>query len=333
MMCRDKGGGMNRRRFVAAAIGTALGAPLAVKAQQPRLYRIGIVFQGGPYAAAIEGLRDGLKALGWTEGRNFVFHVRDVKSDLKAVAGAARSLELEKVDLIYSISTSITRAVKQATNSVPIVFYAGTDPVASGLIANYRNPGGRLTGIHSRFTDLTAKRLELLKALLPKLRRAAVFYNAENAISSQSLKMARDGARRLNVELVERKVASVDELRKSLGALEPGQVDAIFLLADGMVISQTPLIIESARAKKLPTMLTEQASVSKGALASYGVSYYTCGQLAAKYVQRILEGANPGDLPIEQIDTPHFVVNLKTAKALGLTIPQSVLTRADEIIH
>jgi putative ABC transport system substrate-binding protein len=324
---------MNRRRFVAAVIGTALGAPLAVKAQQPRLYRIGVVLQGGPYAAAIEGLRDGLKELGLAEARQYVLHVRDVKSDLKSVEAAARSLELEKVDLIYAIGTSVNIAVKRATKSVPVVFYAGSDPVAAGLIANFRKPGGRFTGIHSQFIDLTAKRLELLKALLPKLRRAITFYNPGNPVGTRAMKLARDASRQLNVEFVAREVNTVEELRKGLDALQSGEADAFFMVGDGLVISQTAMVIDAANTRKLPVMSVDEASVGKGALASYGVSYHVCGRLAAKYVQRILQGANPADLPIEQIDTPHFVVNLKAAKALGLAIPESVLIRANRIIH
>jgi len=319
---------MNRRRFVAMA----LGLPLAAKAQA-RLYRIGVVYQGGPYTTAIDGLRDGLRQLGWTEGRQFVYHMRDVGGDFKAVDGAARGLELEKVDLIYSVSTSITRIVKRATTSVPIVFYAGTDPVANGLIASFSKPGGRLTGIHSRFTDLTAKRLELLKALLPQLRRVVTFYNPEGSGSISSIKLAHEAGRRLQVEVVERTMSSVAELRAAVQALRPGDFDAVFYLADSMSISQAEFVINTAKASKIPTMLAEETSVTKGALASYGVSYYTCGRLAAKLVQGILKGASPGDLPIEQIDTPHFVINLKAAAALGLTIPQAVLTRADEVIR
>jgi putative ABC transport system substrate-binding protein len=145
--------------------------------------------------------------------------------------------------------------------------------------------------------------------------------------------MAREAARQLKVELVERPIASVEELRAALRALRPGEVDAIAYVADVMVTSQAELVIETARAKRLPTIFQDKESVAKGALASYGESYYTIGRRSAKHVQQVLLGANPGDLPVEQLDRLHFVINLKTAKALGLTIPQSVLARADEIIE
>jgi putative tryptophan/tyrosine transport system substrate-binding protein len=308
------------------------GAP-AVEAQQARVYRVGVVLHGGSYLAAVDGLRDGLKALGFEEGNQFVFHLRDTKGDLKSVDAAARSLEAEKVDLIYSLATSVTIAVKRATKSVPIVFYAGTDPVAFGLVESYRRPGGRLTGVHGQFTDLTAKRLELLKELIPKLRRVVTFFNPDNPAAQESIKFGREGARRLNVELVERKAASVEDLRAGLEALRPGDADAFFYVADAMMTGQAGLIIDIATSKKLPTMFADRETVAKGALVSYGVSYYAFGRLAAKNVHRILLGANPAELPVEQLDRPHLVINLNTAKALGLAIPHAVLVRADEVIR
>jgi putative ABC transport system substrate-binding protein len=310
-----------------------LAAPLAVEAQQARVYHIGVILQGGPYFAAIDGLRDGLRELGLEEGKQFVLHVRDNKGDLKAVEAAARSLEEQKVDLIYALGTSVTLAAKRATKSVSIVFYAGTDPVAVGLVESFRKPGGRLTGVHGQFSDLTAKRLELLKEMIPRLRRVVTFYSPDNPVARRSLKIARDAARQLKLELVERPVASVEELRAGLRALRPGEADAFFPVSDAMVISQEELIIDTMRAKRLPTMLSYQGNVAKGALASYGESYYALGRLSAKHVQRVLLGASPGDLAVEQLDRLHFVINLKTAKALGLTIPQSVLVRADEVIE
>ena len=307
--------------------------PLAVEAQQARVYRVGVVLQGGLYFSAIDGLRDGLRELGLEEGKQFVLHVRDSKGDLKSVEAAAGSLEGEKVDLIFAVTTSVTLAVKRATKSVPIVFHAGTDPVSSGLVESFRKPGGRLTGIASQGTGLTAKRLELLKEMVPRLRRVVTFYSPDNPVAQQSVKIARNAARQLKVELVERPVASIDELRAGLRALRPGEADAFFYVSDAMVASQAELIIESARAKRLATMFQERGAVAKGALAAYGESYYTIGRLSAKHVQRVLLGADPGNLPVEQVDRFHFVINLKTAKALGLTIPQSLLARADEVIE
>jgi putative ABC transport system substrate-binding protein len=307
--------------------------PFSVEAQQTRVYRVGVLLQGGQYSPAVDGLREGLRELGLEEGKQIVLDVRDAKGDLKAVEAAARSLEAEKVDVIYTLATSVTLAAKRATTRVPIVFFASTDPVAVGFIETFRKPGGRLTGIHSQFTDLTAKRLELLKEMIPGLRRVVTFYSPDNPAAQQSVKFARDAASRLKVGLVERRVTSVDELRAGLRALRPGEVDAFFYVSDAMVGSQEDFIIETARAKKLPTMLQDHGGVVKGALASYGVSFYTVGRVSAKHVQRVLFGADPRDLPVEQLDRLYFIINLKTAKLLGLTIPRSVLARADEVIE
>ncbi len=272
--------------------------PRAVEAQPARVYRVGVVLHGGPPSSAIDGLRDGLRELGLEEGKQFVLHVRDGKGDLKSVEAAARSLEGEKVDLIWAINTSVTLAAKRATKSVPIVFYAGTDPVSVGLIESFRKPGGRLTGIHGQGTGLTAKRLELLKEMVPRLRRVVTFYSPDNPAAQQAVKIARDAARQLKLELVERPVASVEELRAGLRALRPGEADAFLYVADAMVAGQAELIIESARAKRLPTMFQERGSVAKGALAAYGESFYTIGRLSAKHVQRVLLGAGWSSSPI-----------------------------------
>ena len=281
----------------------------------------------------IEGLRDGLRELGLEEGKQVVLHLRNVKSDVKSVAAEARGLEQEKVDLIYSVGSSVTVAAKGATNSVPIVFYAGTDPVTTGLVARLGEPGGRLTGVYSRYNDLVPKRFELLKQLVPKMRRAVAFYNPISANAVRSVKEAHEVAHRLKVELVERKVASVDELRAGLRALRPGDADAFFQVTDGFIVSQAQLIVDIAREKKLPSIFSSQEAAAKGALASYGVSYIAAGRLSAKYVQHVLLGANPAEMPVEQMDAFHFVINLKTAKSIGLTIPDSFLARADEVIR
>lgn len=323
---------LTRRTFLAQTA-AVLAAPRAAEAQKSGIYRVGVVSHGGLYGEAIDGLRDGLRQSGLEEGKQVVLHVRNGEGDLKWVEAEARSFEEEKVDLIVAISTSVTLAAKRATRSVPIVFYAGTDPVSTGLVDDLRRPGGRLTGIHRQSTDLTAKRLELLKEIVPKLRRVVTFYRADNLAAQQSVKRARDAVRQLKLELVERTIASVEELRAGLRALRPGEAEGVFLVSDAMVSSQAQLVIDTARDKRLATMFQDSGSVAKGALAAYGESFYAIGLLSAKHVQRVLLGADPGDLPVEQVDRLYFVINLKTAKALGLTIPPSLLLRADQVIE
>jgi putative ABC transport system substrate-binding protein len=325
---------VNRRLFLGVLAGGLLAVPLAALAQQTgKVYRVGVVLEGGPYYAGIDGLRAGLKELGFEEGKQYVLHIRDVKGDLSAVAETAKNLEQEKVDVIYAIATSVTLAVRRGTANVPVVFHTGGDLVGSGLIKSFAKPDGRFTGVNTRAVDLGAKRLEILKEAVSKVRRALVFYDPGNTNARESVPFVREAARQLRIELVERHVRSVDELRAALRELKAGEGDSIFLVPDAMVSSQSQLIVDTARTKKLPTMFYERTAVEAGGLASYGVNYYAVGRLAAKYVHRVLLGTSPAELPVERFDRLELVINLKTAKALGLTIPQSVLGRADEVIQ
>jgi putative ABC transport system substrate-binding protein len=302
------------------------------EAQQVKPARIGVLLQGGPWYEAIDGLRQGLRELGYEEGKQFTLDVRDSKGDLKAVGETARNLEREKVRLIYAVASSVISAAKKATTEVPIVFIVGSDPVASGLVESFVKPGGRLTGVHFLVKDLTGKRLEILKEILPKLRSVLTIYNPATKVAKESAQLAREEAKRLGLKFLERHVSSVEELRSALKGLKVGEADAFFYTPDAMVGSQSQLIIDTANAKKLPTMFQEQGLVAKGGLASYGQSYYELGRLSAKYVQKILAGAHPRDLRIETVEDVELAINLKTAKQLGLTIPPQILARANKVI-
>ena len=317
--------------FIAALALGILTAPLAAHGQQAeKVPRIGVVLHGGPYYAVLDGLRDGLRAVGLEDGQRVALVVRDAKGDLKAAEAAAHALEQERVSLIVSITTSVSLAVKRATAQVPIVFVAGTDPVAAGLVQSIAKPGGRLTGVHFLSTDLTAKRLEILKELLPRLRRVITFYNPNNSGAQVA---ARSAGQTLRVEVVERPVPSVEALRAAVRGLTAEQGDAYFFLADAMVISQAQLIIDAATALRLPTMAQDPELARKGVLVCYGVSYREVGREAATYVQRILAGTSPRDLPVQGVDRLALVVNFKTAKALGITVSQSILVRVDQAIQ
>jgi putative ABC transport system substrate-binding protein len=274
-----------------------------------------------------------MKELGYDEGKQVTLDIRDSKGDLKAVEAAARNLERDKVRLIYALASSVVTAAQKATTEVPIVFTVGSDPVAGGLVASFVKPGGRMTGLHFLVKDLTGKRLEILKEILPKLRSVLTIYNPANKVAAESAQLAREQAKRLGVKLSERQVSSVDELRAALQGLKTGEADAFFYISDAMVGSQSQLIIDTANAKKLATMFQEQGLVVKGALASYGQNYNELGRLSAKYVQKILGGAQPGDLRIETVDDVELAINLATAKRLGLKIPPDMLARANKVIR
>jgi putative tryptophan/tyrosine transport system substrate-binding protein len=323
---------MNRKSSILAVGAAFLLSVTQVRAQQSKVHRIGVLLPGGALYETVDGLKAGLRELGLEEGKQFTLTIGDTKGDVKAAAEAARNFEQEKVSLIYALATSVITAAKAATADVPIVFCVGSDPVTGGLVDSFAKPGGRLTGVHFLLRDLTAKRLEILKEVLPKLSRVVTFYDPGNRVPTEAAKSGREEAKRLGLKFIERHVKSVEELRQALQTLKAGEADAFFYTPDAMVGSQAQLIIDTAKAKKLATMFQESGLVAKGGLASYGQNYYQLGWLSAKYVQKVLSGTPPRDLRIETVEDVELAINLKTAKDLGLTIPPNVLARAKRVI-
>ena len=316
-----------------AVLSALLFAPCDLAAaQKSKAYRIGVIHQGGPYRAVVDGFRSGLRELGLEEGKKISLQISETKSDPKIIEQAAKVFERDKVNLIYAITTSAVVPVKNVASKTPIVFAVGTDPVLSGLVQSFAKPGGRLTGVQYSTTDLTAKRLEILKEILPRLNRVLILYNPNNRSSREAAELSRAAAKQLHLQLIDRQAASVDELRQQLETIKPKQADAYFYISDAMVNSHADLVIEMAQLKKLPTMFSEQSAVAMGALASYGQNFREVGRLSAGYVQKIIAGAQPRDLRIETVDKLELVINLATAKQIGLTIPPNVLARADRVI-
>jgi putative tryptophan/tyrosine transport system substrate-binding protein len=323
---------MRRREFIAISLGAA-ARPFVAEAQTTnRIKRVGVVMVGGPHRAGLLGLRDGLKAAGFDEA-TIVLAVRDVRGDLSAISGLAKELEREGTDVLVVFGTSTALATQRSTEHVPIVFAVGGDPVAFGLVESIAKPGGRLTGLHTIISDLTAKRLELLRQIVPALRRIVTFYNPENPGAMVAALVAmRAAAQDLGIEVLTKEAASPQALREVVTGLRAGDAEALFLISDATVLSEDKLIIEHATALKMPVMAYELGSVSEGALAGYGLHYREFGRVAAEYVTRILAGTSPRDLPVQTV-RPVLAINLKTAKALGLTIPPTLLARADEVIE
>jgi putative tryptophan/tyrosine transport system substrate-binding protein len=320
-----------RRRKVLALLAGAVAWPCVAQAQRPK--RVGILLQGGPYYSGIEGLREGLKALGLEESRELAFIVRDARGDLTAVEAAARALERDGVDVIVAFATSVALAAQRATVDVPIVFSVSSDPVGVGLVESIPRPGGRLTGVHNINTDLTAKRLEIIAELVPGLRRVLTYYNPANVSAILSVRLARDAAQKLGIDLIERHVSTTEQLLDHLSALRAADADAYFFVSDAMVNSQETAIVERANALHIPTIAPWAEAVRRGALVGYGISYRELGRGAAGYVKRILAGMPARELPVEAVNRPALAINPKTARTLGLTIPPTLLARADEVIE
>jgi len=323
------------QNICALLMATVLLSPVSSAVAQPtkKIPHIGVIHLGGVLGTVADGLRAGLKELGLEDGKQVILDVQDLKGDAKGTESLAQKFEQDKVKLVFTNTAPVTTAAMKATKNVPIVFAVGTDPVAQGFIQSFGKPGGRLTGVQYLARDLTGKRLELLKEFLPGLRQIVTFYDPNNPVSNQGATLGREAAQQLKIKLVEQHVKSGTELSTALSNIKPRQFDAYLYTGDPMVASQAQQIIDSARAKRLPTMFHDQVLVTNGGLASYGQSYFEIGRRSAKYVQKVLAGTPPGDLRVETVEDVELAFNLKTAKAIGVTLPPNVLTRAAKVVR
>ena len=311
-----------------------LAGPMAraTDAQSPRLVKIGALTESWGPTPAIVGLRDGLQELGYRENQDFVIGVRFVQGNFAELPEAARALVRHGVDLIVTTATdNAAKAAHMATTRIPIVFLGGSDPVGAGLVKSFARPGGNVTGIADLEFELVPKRMEIFHELIPGLKRVLLVYDGTNPVAVSRLKVHRDAAQRLGLTLVERPVRTEDEARSVINALRKGEVDGIF--SPRLLLQNIPgLILEIAPKRAIPTMFDDAFYVEQGGLASYAANFYGLGRQAARLVDKILKGARPSDVPVEQPTKFELVINLKAAKALGITIPHSLLLRADRLI-
>lgn len=306
--------------------------PFSAEAQQARRpHRIGALNQAwAPNHPAVEGLKAGLKELGFEEGRDVTFDIRFTEGSLALMAAAAAALVRAGVDLIFTSSEAATKAAAAATQTIPVVFTLVGDPVAAGLVKGIAHPGGNLTGVSGLRTELTPKRLEILKALAPTLRRVWFIYHADDPEPLAAVRKAQEAAPLLKLELVARSVRTPEELARALKAVRPGDG---FLAQAGLGPDINGQVLETSLSKRLPAIFPSAFWVGFGAPVSYGSDYYAEGVQAARLVAKILRGARPRDLPVEGANKLELAINLKTAKNLGLTVPQEILLRADKVIQ
>lgn len=321
--------------LLALGMVVAAQSPMArvAEAQPRRLVKIGALTESWGPTPAIIGLRDGLQELGYRENQDFAIGVRFVQGNLAELPEAARALTRQGVDIIVtSGGDHSTRAAQQATTKIPIVFLEGTDPVSAGFVKSLARPGGNITGIADLEFELVPKGLEIFRELVPGLKRVLLVYDATNDVAVSRLKVHRDAAQRLGLKLVERPVRTEDEARAAISEIKKSEVDGIF--SPRLLSQNIPgLILEIAPKRAIPTMFETPFYVERTGLASYGADKYALGSQAARQVDKILKGAKPGDIPVEQATKFVLAINLKTAQALGITIPQSVLLRADRLIQ
>jgi putative tryptophan/tyrosine transport system substrate-binding protein len=330
---------MRRRAFIlllgGAAAAPLLLWPLAARAQQPRkLPTIGFLGSGTAAAQSqwIATFVQRLRELGWIEGRTVAIEYRWAEGRNERFAEIAAEFVRRKVDVIFTLSTPTVVAAKQATSVIPIVFAAAGDPVGTGLVASLARPGGNVTGLSLQAPDLVGKRLELLREVVPGLRRLAVLANISNPINLVDRDEVRTTAGTLGLEIVALEIRRTEDIVPAFEGLK-GRADALYVNADPLIITNLTLINTLALGARLPSVHGFREYAEAGGLMSYGPNLPDLFRRAADYVDKILRGAKPADIPVEQPTKFDLVINLTTAKALGLTIPESFLVRADEVIE
>ena len=327
--------GLASRRVFLATMSCGLLAPFAAQAQAVKVWRIGYLDQGSaegnkPY---VEAFGQGLRDLGWVQGKNIVMEVRFAEGKTDRLPALAAELVRLKVDLITTSSTPAALAAKRATSTIPIVIGFAADPVGSGIVGSLARPGGNITGWTHLGAELREKYLELLKEAVPRATRFGVLWNPANPVHKSSMKVIEAAAQRLKVGLEPVGVQDPKELESAFSALARKRAEALIVYPDGLFLDQKALIVSLAAQRRLPAMYGIREYVEAGGLMAYGTNLSQMYRLGASLVDKILKGAKPADLPVVQPTKFELVINLKTAKALGLTIPQSVLGRADEVIQ
>ena len=311
-------------------------APLASEAQQPRtIPRIAYLsISPGPCTAGCEGFVQGLRERGYVEGTNLILEYRWSAGNVTRLREHAAELVRLGVSVIVTGGPLATRAAKDMTSTIPIVMALDFDPIADGFVASLGQPGGNITGVSALTRELSGKRLELLKDLVPGLARVAVVWNPVEVSAGRQVRDTEDAARGLGLQVQALEVRGPDDFEGAFAAGRTGHADGLTVLAGpGIGVDHHARLIDLAAQSRLPTMYWTRVFVAAGGLMSYAASYRDMARRAASYVDRILKGAKPADLPVEQAMKFELVLNLKTAKALGITMPPSLLLLADEVIH
>jgi putative ABC transport system substrate-binding protein len=325
---------MRRREFITLFAGVVAAWPLAARTQQRPVPVVGVLSPESAAIPDVKGLREGLEEFGYVEGRNIRYEYRWSDGNFERLDDLAAELVRLKVDVLVTYVTKASLAAKKTTATVPIVMVGTGDPVAVGLIASLGHPGGNVTGTSSLGAAVAAKQLGLLKETAPNILRYAGLWNPANvAFQTLQVKEAKDAARTLGIELQLYEAEAPDEFAAAFAAIERDSIQALLVLLDPLFSNNFQALAELSVKSRLITMTGHRAFAEAGGLMTYGTNFFDQYKRAAVYVNKILKGAKPADLPVEQATKFEFVINLKTAKMLGLTIPPLVLAIADEFIE
>jgi ABC-type uncharacterized transport system substrate-binding protein len=326
---------MDRRAFITTLTGALLAVPLAAEGQQAKIPRIGILTPGTAAMTQdlFEAFRQGMRDRGYIEGQHVIFERRFGGDKPERLSDAAAEL-VHKVDVIVTATDQGIAAVKQQTRTIPIVMANSTDPVTTGFVASLARPGGNITGNSGMSPELSGKRLQLLREVVPGLSRVAFLWNPDIRGAVLAYKETQDAARSLRLQLQSVEVSRGDDLDRALSELTTGRAEALIVPGlNPVAYANRGRIARFAQRNRLPSMYGTRDFADAGGLMAFGPSAADLWRRAATYVDKILKGANPADLPVEQPTKFELVINLKTAKALGLTIPPSLLQRADQVIE
>jgi putative tryptophan/tyrosine transport system substrate-binding protein len=324
-----------RGKITVLLVTTLLLTSTRVEAQAVKVPRVGYLSGGSlsNLGGRIEAFRQGLRELGYVEGKNIVIEWREAQGNFDRVRELADELVRLKMDVIVSPGPAVTRPLKEATATVPIVMAQDTDPVGSGFVASLARPGGNITGLAALAPEMAGKQLEILKELAPRLSRVAILGNSNNPGDAQALRETVIAAGTVDVYLRYLDVLDPKEIDSKFTAANKGHADAVLVLGNPILNAHRKQIVELAVKHRLPTAYTRPEYIEEGGLMYYGTNYNDLFRRAAGYVDRILKGAKPADLPVEQPTKFELIVNLKAAKQIGLTIPNKVLAKADRVIR
>jgi putative ABC transport system substrate-binding protein len=311
---------------------TVLVGILPVGAQSSG-YRVAVLTPGVTYAPVLEGLREGLSKLGYHEGKDINFIVDETKADVSDLGSRAKKLVEAKPDVLVAVTTPHTAAAKQATTTIPIVFVWVGDPLRSGLIASYASSKNNLTGVAAYSGPLAAKRLEILKEIVPGIKRVLAVVTTKDSVAETSFQSVSETAKKLGVQVVRNDVTTKEEIEKVISETAKGSVEAIYAAPSALVGVHIGLLIKKSKEAGLPLVVWENSMVEQGALFTYGGDIRHVGAQSAKLVSKVLRGAKPVDVPTEIPEKLMLVINLSTARAIGLKIPAPVLERADRRIE
>jgi putative ABC transport system substrate-binding protein len=331
-MNRSKQAGMSIKTIIVLLVGLALASVRLAEAQEPKkVPRIGVLAQGSrsSYAPLNDAFQQGLHELGYNEGKNIVIEYRYAEGEPDRLPGLVVELVRLNVNVIVTSTTPAHQAAKQATTTIPIVMAQSSDPVGEGFVESLARPGGNITGLSSITQELGGKRLELFKEAVPRISRLAVIWSSPTPVLM--MKEIESTARALSIQIQSVEVRPADDL-SNISAMTKKRPNALFIIRTPLTRIHARPIIDFAAKSRLPTMYDDRLFVETGGLMSYGVNIHDLYRRTATYVDKILKGAKPADLPVEQPMKFELVINLKTAKQIGLTIPQSVLSRADRVV-